>query len=83
MSTLAGLAWLLVALAVGGGVFLAVRNPAWLYGLAKAILADLLPTIVRAMRPRDLSPEERQRYREGLPWWRDRPPGEGGGGGRQ
>lgn len=73
------LAWLVVALAAGGGLFLAVRNPTWCYGLAKAILADLLPRVVRALRPRALTPEERQRYREGLPWWRDKPPGEGGG----
>ncbi|MBI2719348.1 MAG: hypothetical protein HY245_13220 [Rhizobiales bacterium] len=64
MAWLAAIAGFLVVCA-GAGAFLAFRSPGFYAGLAMIVARAFLPQLARALAPRDLTEEERERIRQG------------------
>lgn len=64
--------WLIAALAVllaiaGVATWFAFQDPVFWTGLVAAIVANLMPIILKRMAP-ELEAKMRQAVREGLPW---------------
>lgn len=69
-------AGLLIGVLAAG--FIVARDPAFWLGLVMLIIKRLTPYILAAIRPKDLTPEQLERIRQGLDPYDHRPPGHGG-----
>lgn len=65
-----------VLLGAFAGAFLFFRSPTAYIGLGKAILSALLPSIIKAVAPKDLTEEQREKIRMGQDPFRKRQKGE-------
>ena len=54
-----------ILLGLGGGLFFATRSPSFVAGLAEIALKLALPKVLKAVAPKNLTPEQKDRLSEG------------------
>lgn len=74
-----GLIGLVLVLAAAAGVFFAFRSPGFVAGLIGIAMQAMLPSIKKAVKPKDFTPEQLEKNRRAENPFDTRPPGAGGG----